>query len=51
MNEWVGRIIITPFYGYMVTFCNICISGFINNSENQFVKQRGVSQCPIGTAC
>jgi len=42
MNEWGGRIIITLLYGYMVTFCNIYISSFLNNSENQFVKQHAV---------
>jgi len=44
----VGGIIITPFCGYMVTFYNICISSFLNNSEKSICKTSCNSHCPIG---
>ena len=43
----VGGIIITPFYRHMVTFYNIHISSFLNNSEKPICKTCS-SHCPIG---
>ena len=51
MNEWGGRIIVTLFYGYMVTFYNIYIYCFLNNSEKSICKTTCSSQCTIGSAC